>query len=144
MVIETTAAGPGSVARAEAKVKLAQLELKRTRIRFAFPVTLEPRRREVLNLVIYGDADRLLLKDGAVGLVLVLLVLGTLLNARLAFWVMMGIPISFLGAMLVVPSLGVTINMMTLFAFILALGIVVDDAIVVGENVFAHRELGKP
>ena len=92
----------------------------------------------------FSERVRLLLKNGGIGLLLVLLVLGTLLNARLAFWVMMGIPISFLGAMLVVPSLGVTINMMTLFAFILALGIVVDDAIVVGENIFAHRELGKP
>jgi multidrug efflux pump subunit AcrB len=84
----------------------------------------------------------LLFENGFLGLVLVLLALGSLLNARLAFWVMMGIPISFLGALLVAPHAGVSINMMSLFAFIVALGIVVDDAIVVGENVYAHHERG--
>ena len=56
---------------------------------------------------------------------------------------MMGIPISFAGALIAMPSLDTTINMISLFAFILVLGIVVDDAIVVGENIFAHQEMGK-
>lgn len=86
----------------------------------------------------------LLVKNAFLGLILVFLVLGLFLQIRLALWVMLGIPISFLGAMLFLPGLDVSINMLSLFAFILALGIVVDDAIVVGENVFEHRMQGKP
>ncbi|MDH3384349.1 MAG: efflux RND transporter permease subunit, partial [Deltaproteobacteria bacterium] len=78
------------------------------------------------------------------GLTLVLIILGLFLEIRLALWVMLGIPISFFGAMLLMPTLDVSINMLSLFAFILALGILVDDAIVVGENVFEHRQKGKP
>lgn len=85
----------------------------------------------------------LLLSNGACGLVLVMLTLGLFLEVRLAFWVMMGIPVSFLGSMLFLPLLGVTINMMSLFAYIIALGIVVDDAIVIGENVYHYRQKGK-
>ena len=91
---------------------------------------------------IYQQRVELLLKNGALGLVLVLVVLGLFLEARLAFWVMMGIPISFLGSFLILPATGVTINMMSLFAYIIALGIVVDDAIVVGENVYHYRQEG--
>ncbi len=86
----------------------------------------------------------LLLKNAALGLVLVFAVLGLFLELRLAVWVMLGIPISFLGALLLMPGLGVSLNMISLFAFILALGIVVDDAIVVGENVYDHRQRGAP
>lgn len=86
----------------------------------------------------------LLTKNAGFGLALVLIVLGLFLEIRLALWVMLGIPISFFGALLVLPLLGVSINMISLFAFILALGIVVDDAIVVGENVYEQRLLGKP
>ena len=57
---------------------------------------------------------------------------------------MMGIPISLLGSFLLINQFDASINMLSLFAFIVALGIVVDDAIIVGENVFAHRERGKP
>jgi multidrug efflux pump subunit AcrB len=92
----------------------------------------------------YADRVNLLLKNGGLGLVLVLLVLGLFLEARLAFWVMMGIPISFLGSFLVLPATGVTINMMSLFAYIIAVGIVVDDAIVVGENVYRYHQQGLP
>ena len=63
---------------------------------------------------------------------------------QLAFWVMLGIPISFLGALALLPVTGVSINMISLFAFILSLGIVVDDAIIVGENIYSHRLMGKP
>lgn len=86
----------------------------------------------------------LLTKNAGFGLALVLIVLGLFLEIRLALWVMLGIPISFFGALLVLPLLGVSINMISLFAFILALGIVVDDAIVVGENIYEQRLLGKP
>ncbi len=86
---------------------------------------------------------RLLLKNAALGLVLVFVTLGLFLEIRLALWVMLGIPVSFCGAFLLMPGLGLSINMISLFAFIMALGIVVDDAIVVGESVYSHRSKGK-
>ena len=91
---------------------------------------------------IYRARIDLLMRNAKLGLLLVLLVLGIFLEVRLAFWVTMGIPISFLGAMLLMPVMDVSINMISLFAFILTLGIVVDDAIVVGEAVFAYRQKG--
>ena len=84
----------------------------------------------------------LLVKNGLIGLVLVLLSLTLFLDLRLAFWVAVGIAVSFTGTFAVMSGLGVSINMMTLFAFILAVGIVVDDAVVVGENIYAEREKG--
>jgi multidrug efflux pump subunit AcrB len=91
---------------------------------------------------VFAQRAKLLLSNGAMGLALVLLVLGTFLEIRLAFWVMMGIPVSFLGCMLLMPAADLSINMMTMFAFIVALGIVVDDAIVVGENVYHYQQEG--
>lgn len=93
---------------------------------------------------IYQSRINLLLKNACLGLTLVLIILGLFLEIRLALWVMLGIPISFFGAMLLMPTMDVSINMISLFAFILALGILVDDAIVVGENIFEHRQRGKP
>jgi len=91
---------------------------------------------------VYRQRLELLLRNGLLGLTLVLLILTVFLEHKLAFWVTMGIPISFLGAFLFLPSMDVTINMISMFAFIIALGIVVDDAIVVGENVFEYRQQG--
>ncbi|HEX42881.1 MAG TPA: efflux RND transporter permease subunit [Phycisphaerales bacterium] len=91
---------------------------------------------------VYRQRMQLLLKNAAIGLALVLVLLGLFLEFRLAFWVTMGIPISFLGCFLFLPVLGVTINMISMFAFIIALGIVVDDAIVVGENIHDYRARG--
>ncbi|HCQ99938.1 MAG TPA: AcrB/AcrD/AcrF family protein, partial [Acidobacteria bacterium] len=82
----------------------------------------------------------LMLRTGAGGFVLVFLVLALFLELRLAIWVSLGIPISFLGAMALMPGLDVSINIMSLFAFVTVLGIVVDDAIIVGENIFRHQE----
>ncbi len=93
---------------------------------------------------IYNQRVGLLLKNGFLGLLLVLAILGSFLHLRLAFWVAMGIAISFVGVFLFVPALGVSINMISLFAFLLAIGIVVDDAIVVGEAIHKHRSDGKP
>ncbi|MXW09852.1 MAG: efflux RND transporter permease subunit [Gammaproteobacteria bacterium] len=84
----------------------------------------------------------LLVKNGLIGLALVLLSLTLFLDLRLAFWVAVGIAVSFVGTFAVMNWLAVSINMMTLFAFILAVGIVVDDAVVVGENIHAEREKG--
>ena len=93
--------------------------------------------------VVFKQRIDLLVSNGVSGLILVMITLGLFLEIRLAFWVMMGIPVSFMGSMLVMPLLGVTINMMSLFAYIIAIGIVVDDAIVVGENIYHYRQKGK-
>ncbi len=84
----------------------------------------------------------LLAKNGLQGLLLVFLVLALFLKFRLSFWVTIGIPLSFLGALMVMPALDQSVNMLSLFAFILVLGIVVDDAIVVGENIYKEHERG--
>ena len=84
----------------------------------------------------------LLTRNGYIGLVLVFVCLTFFLNVRLAFWTAVGILISFLGAFWMIPQFGVTINMMSLFALIMVLGLVVDDAIVVGENIFSYRQQG--
>jgi multidrug efflux pump subunit AcrB len=85
----------------------------------------------------------LLLRNGRNGFILVFLVLALFLRFRLAFWVSIGIPISFLGTLWLMPGLGVSLNMLSLFAFLLVLGIVVDNAIVVGENIYSHHQRGK-
>ena len=89
------------------------------------------------------DRLRVLLESGRLGLLLVFLVLALFLKLRLALWVSVGIAVSFMGALALLPYVDVTINVMSLFAFILVLGIVVDDAIVVGENIYRHFEMGK-
>ncbi|MEW4526486.1 efflux RND transporter permease subunit [Maioricimonas sp. JC845] len=90
--------------------------------------------------------DRLdmLINNGLQGLVLVFLVLALFLELRLSFWVALGIPVSVLGACAVLWQFDQTLNMLSMFAFLIALGIVVDDAIVIGENIYSHREMGKP
>ena len=91
---------------------------------------------------VYKQRLELLLKNAFIGLTLVLLLLGLFLEMKLAFWVTMGIPISFLGGLLFLPMFNVSINMISLFAFIIALGIVVDDAIIAGENIYEYRQRG--
>jgi multidrug efflux pump subunit AcrB len=83
-----------------------------------------------------------LVSSGWKSMLLVFVLLTLLLRPSLAFWVVLGIPISFLGALALMPYLGVTINIVSLFAFILVLGVVVDDAIVCGENIFTWRQRG--
>lgn len=90
----------------------------------------------------YEERLSLLLENGALAVVIVLLILGLFLEIKLAFWVMMGMTISFIGGILFLPMIGVSINMISMFAFLVVLGIVVDDAIVVGENVYEYREQG--
>ena len=85
-----------------------------------------------------GDRIGSMTGNARAGFVLVALVLALFLRVRLAFWVALGIPTAFLGALAVMPLLGVSINWISLLGFIVVLGIVVDDAIVVGEN--AHTE----
>lgn len=93
---------------------------------------------------LYSGRLDLLRRNAIQGLIMVLLALGLFLETKVAFWVMMGIPISILGTFILMPALGVSINMISMFAFIVTLGIVVDDAIVVGENVHEKRSKGVP
>lgn len=100
---------------------------------------------------IWGDTStevhgrlELLRRNGINGLLLVFLVLTLFLEMRLAFWVALGIPVSILGAGAALALGDQTLNMLSLFSFLVALGIVVDDAIVIGENIYAHRQMGKP
>lgn len=92
----------------------------------------------------YQQRVGLLLKNAAIGLLLVLCLLSVFLEYRLAFWVTMGIPTAFLGSLLLLPIFDVSINMISMFAFIIALGIVVDDAIIAGENIYEHMQKGIP
>ncbi|MGH1462976.1 MAG: efflux RND transporter permease subunit [Neptuniibacter sp.] len=86
----------------------------------------------------------LLLKNGLGGLILVIGILFLFLNARVAFWVTVGIPVSFMATLAVLYGIGGTINMISLFGLIMALGIIVDDAIVVGEDTLTHVQMGEP
>ena len=81
-------------------------------------------------------------KNGMLAVVIVLFTLALFLELRLAFWVMAGMAISFIGSHLFLPFVGVSINMISLFGFLIVLGIVVDDAVVVGENVYEYRQKG--
>lgn len=94
------------------------------------------------SLYLQGRLD-LLARNGIFGLLLVTVVLALFLRPSLALLVALGIPVSFAGAIMVMPFLGISINMISLFAFILVLGIVVDDAIVVGENVYSRIRRGE-
>lgn len=105
---------------------------------------------EGIHLEAWSDLSELvsgrlnmLLWNGAIGLVLVVLVLWLFLGFRLSFWVAMGIPVSLLGTILVMNLTGHTLNMLSMFALIMALGLIVDDAIVVGENVYSRRQRGE-
>ena len=95
------------------------------------------------NSELLNDRLSLLLKNAAMGLVLVLIALTLFLDLRLAFWTAIGIGATFVGAIFILEWAGSSINMFSLFGFILALGLVVDDAVVVGENIYAERERGR-
>ena len=83
-----------------------------------------------------------LLNNAWQGGLLVFLLLALFLRLPVAIWVCVGIPVSFMGALMLMPEIGVTINIISLFAFILMLGIVVDDAIITGENIYSHMRRG--
>lgn len=92
----------------------------------------------------FKNRIELLVKNGLMGLVLVMAALTLFLDLRLAFWVSLGIFVSFVGTFAVMPWFDISLNMMSLFAFILAIGIVVDDAIVSSENIWSENERGTP
>jgi multidrug efflux pump subunit AcrB len=85
----------------------------------------------------------LLTKNGFFGLLLIIVALGFFLNLRLAFWVALSIPFSFAGMFIIASFTGITINVISLFGMIIVIGILVDDGIVVGENIYVHYERGK-
>ena len=89
-----------------------------------------------------SDRIELLTKNGIFGLILILICLGLFLNVKLAFWVSMGLPFAFLASFIIIIFTPVTINLVSLFGMILVSGILVDDAIVIGENIFEKREEG--
>jgi multidrug efflux pump subunit AcrB len=104
---------------------------------------------EGVDIAFYRDRSRilksrleLLLRNLTIGLVLVSFLLWLFMDLRLAFWVTLGIPISFMAGMVALPYYDVSLNMISLFAFIMVLGIVVDDAIIIGENIFRKQEHG--
>ncbi|MGM0443669.1 MAG: efflux RND transporter permease subunit [Fibrobacterota bacterium] len=105
---------------------------------------------EGVDLIVWDDMSRvlksrigLLVKNGALGFALVVLVLGFFLDIRLSFWVAVGMVLSFMGGLWAMLLFDVSINLISLFGFIMVLGIVVDDAIVVGESIFRAREAGE-
>ncbi len=93
--------------------------------------------------LVLNDRLSLLLRNGRAGFFLVFLALALFLRFKLAWWVVVGMVISFFGAFWIMPQYDVSINLLSLFAFILVLGIVVDDAIVIGENIYTNMERGK-
>jgi len=132
--------------------------VERMKVRLGLPSTLrdiyESARRDPypsdLQLEVHTDLSRfiqgrldLLKRNGLWGLALVFLSLLVFLNWRIAFWVMMGLVVSVAGSVLLMKLFGVTLNMITMFGLIMVLGLIVDDAIVVGENVFARVERGE-
>jgi multidrug efflux pump subunit AcrB len=110
---------------------------------------IRPSLPEGVDISFYSDRSRilksrleLLLRNLAIGLGLVVLLLGLVMNLRLAFWITLGIPISFAFGLMLLPQFDVSINMLSVFAFIMVLGIVVDDAIIIGENIYRKQEEG--
>ena len=118
---------------------------------YAYLEELRPELPEGIGLAVWNDRseiyrDRmyLLLKNAFLGLILVLLLLGLFLDIKLAFWVTVGLPVSIIGSFLFIPLTAASINMISLFAFIITLGIIVDDAVVAGEIIYQKREQGLP
>ncbi|WP_455209059.1 efflux RND transporter permease subunit [Kaarinaea lacus] len=123
--------------------------LKSAKILETWMQETEPKLPPGINFVVFDqkwqhikERIMLLLTNGGGGLVLVVAILLLFLNKRVAFWVTVGIPVSFLAALSVLYLVGGTINMISLFGMIMALGIIVDDAIVVGEDALTHFQHG--
>lgn len=99
----------------------------------------------IVDMTYYLNARLdMMLKNLFQGAILVALMLSLFLRFKLALWVMVGLPVCFLGAMMMMPMVGVSINIVSLFAFIMVLGIVVDDAIVIGESAYSEIERSGP
>ena len=150
---------PGALALSEAGDAVIELQLQRSetghslkaaRVLEAWLEEVRPTLPPTITLEVFDtqwelirDRIQLLVKNGVGGLLLVVLVLYVFLPARVAFWVMVGIPTAFLATLGLMLFFGGTINMMSLFALIMALGVIVDDAIVVSEDADTHRSMGE-
>ncbi len=104
-----------------------------------------------VDLTIWDDSSEVLrarlntlLRNGRDGFILVVVVLALFLKLHVAFWVILGVPVCFLGTIWLMPIFDISINVISLFAFIVVLGVLVDDAIVIGENIHSHQERGTP
>ena len=124
--------------------------LKSARILEDWLVETRPQLPAGVELTVFDESWRLikdriflLVKNGGSGLVLVVAILFLFLNGRVAWWVALGIPVSFMATLGVLYAVGGSINMISLFALIMALGIIVDDAIVVGEDALTHYQTGE-
>ena len=108
-----------------------------------FPSTLTYRLHTDIARFVEGRLD-LMTRNGRMGLILVLISLNLFLNWRVALWAAVGLVISFMGTFAVMWTLGATVNLLSMFGLIVVLGIIVDDAIVIGENIYRHVEEGMP
>ncbi len=113
--------------------------------------SVEPAAPEGIGITVWNDESRqysdragILLRNGALGLLLVLVALALFLEIRLAFWVSAGLAVTFIGALAVMLLFGISISTVSLFVFVLAIGIVVDDAIIVAESIDSERGRGTP
>ncbi|MBU1221175.1 efflux RND transporter permease subunit [Myxococcota bacterium] len=128
---------------AQTPLKVASAVRKiRSKMRDSLPTGVKTRILRDRSIT-YKQRIDLIFNNGIFGLLLVLILLGLFLEPRLAFWVAMGIPVSFMGSFIIMPYIGISINMMSTYAFIIALGIVVDDAIVIGEQIYSYRQAGR-
>lgn len=112
--------------------------LERARAPDGVTLTLTQDRASVVQ-----DRLQMLLRNGTQGLLLVFIVLWLFFGARYSFWVAMGLPVSFLGALFILPAVGVTINMISMVGLLIGVGLLMDDAIVIAENVAARRHRGE-
>lgn len=125
--------------------------LKSSKIMQDWLAQTEPQLPQGVQLKVYDETwslvnqrIMLLVNNGIGGLILVVLILYIFMHGRVAFWVAVGIPVSFMATLMILYLAGGSINMVSLFGLIMALGIIVDDAIVVGEDALAHHERGEP
>ena len=137
VIIQVYRVGDQNALEISEKVK-AYIDEKQTHVPDGIKLTVWTDFSSVLN-----SRLSLMLDNGRIGFFLVFISLAIFLHLRLAFWVTLGIPISFLGAIAMMSFLDISINMVSLFAFIVVLGIVVDDAVIVGENIYRHYQMGK-
>lgn len=123
------------------RVKAAlDAQLERARAELPASIALDISQDSTLNI---RDRLRIIAENGAQGLVLVLVVMWLFFGLRVSFWVAMGLPVSFLGAIFAMQMLGYTINMMTMVALLVAIGLLMDDAIVISENILRRRQAGE-
>ncbi|MBW2423313.1 MAG: efflux RND transporter permease subunit, partial [Deltaproteobacteria bacterium] len=113
----------------------SHLETLRSQLPTSLDVTVWTNRAKILR-----DRLDILYRNGIGGFVLVFIVLALFLRLKLAIWVSLGVPLSILGALALFPTMDVSVDVISVFAFIMVLGLLVDDAVVVGENVHRHQE----